>query len=51
MCIYRDIILFGSITMVCGIDNILWNILHIQPECGENSSYIVSLIEHCYAFE
>ena len=29
------ITLFKSITMLCGIDNILWNILHIQIECGK----------------
>ena len=33
-----SITLFRSITMLCGTDNILWNILHIQTECGESSA-------------
>ena len=32
-----NITLFRSITMLCGTDNIIWNILHIQFECGEFS--------------
>jgi hypothetical protein len=37
----RFITLFKSITMLCGTDNILQNIYHIQSECGEYS------IEYC----
>jgi hypothetical protein len=33
-----DITLFRSIKVVCGIDNIFWNIPHIQYECGEFSA-------------
>jgi hypothetical protein len=29
-----SITLFRSITSVYGIDSVMWNILHIQTECG-----------------
>ena len=29
--------LFRSITVFCGTDMVLWNILHIQTKCGEHS--------------
>jgi hypothetical protein len=35
--INMSITLFISITMFCGIDNILHNISHIHIECGEDS--------------
>ena len=38
---YTIITLFRSITMLYGIDNIIWNIPHIQCECEE------CFIEYC----
>jgi hypothetical protein len=37
-CINKSITLFKSITMLCGNDIIIQNILHIQTECGEYST-------------
>ena len=30
-----NVTLFKSIRVLCGTDNIIWNIPHIQFECGE----------------
>ena len=32
------ITLFRPIALFCGTENIMWNILHIQPQCGEYSA-------------
>jgi hypothetical protein len=46
-----DITLFISIKVLCGSDNIIWNIPHIHNEYGIILQNIVSFIEHCYGFE
>ena len=33
-----NITLFRSVVVVCGIDNITWNIVYIQSECEKYSS-------------
>ena len=33
--VYMVITLFRSITVFYGTTNILWNVIHIQSECGE----------------
>ena len=42
------ITLFRSITMFCGIDNMMQNIPHIQYECGNIPHNNVSPTKLCY---
>ena len=45
------IMLVRSIRVLCGTNSVLWNILHIQFECGEYIVEYCRSIEHCYGFE
>ena len=44
-------ILLRSITMLCEIDNIPWNILHSNLNMENILFNIVSLTMHCYEYE
>jgi hypothetical protein len=37
--------------MLCKIDYIMQNILHVQLECGNILHNIVGPAEHCYGYE
>ena len=51
MVITITIILFRSITMFCGTDNIIWNILILCLNYGNIMHNTVSPAEHCYGFK